>query len=227
MQEGGVDLAALEQRAEAFEREGRTVSWLAEGDDPRLLALLAFGDEIKPSASAAVGRLRALGVHTVLLTGDNRRAAQAVAQRLGVNEVQAEVLPADKAKIVEGLRGRGGKVAMVGDGINDAPALAAADVGIAMSTGTDVAMHTAGITLMRGDPALVADAIDVSRHTYTKIRQNLFWAFVYNLVGIPLAALGLLSPVIAGAAMALSSVSVVSNALLLKRWRPARAELRT
>ncbi|HXV06456.1 MAG TPA: HAD-IC family P-type ATPase, partial [Burkholderiales bacterium] len=189
----------------------------------RVITLLAFGDALKPSAPAAIERLRELGVRTVLVSGDNRRAAQAVARRLKVDAVEAEVLPADKARIVEGLRGQGGKVAMVGDGINDAPALAAADVGIAMSTGTDVAMHTAGITLMRGDPVLVCDAIDVSRHTYAKIRQNLFWAFVYNVVGIPLAAFGLLSPVIAGAAMALSSVSVVSNALLLKRWRPAAA----
>jgi Cu+-exporting ATPase len=221
MQESGVDVSALSAQASAFQLGGRTVSWLAEvGAVPRVLALLAFGDEVKPSASAAMQRLRGLGVHTVMLTGDNRRAAQSVAGQLGVDEVEAEVLPADKASMVERLRSRRGKVAMVGDGINDAPALAAADVGVAMSTGTDVAMHAAGITLMRGDPALVADAIDVSRHTYAKIRQNLFWAFVYNVVGVPLAALGLLSPVIAGAAMALSSVSVVSNALLLRRWRP-------
>jgi Cu+-exporting ATPase len=223
MQEIGVDLAPLAARAGELESQGRSVSYLAEADARRLIALFAFGDALKPSAPAAIERLRELGVRTVLLTGDNRRAAQAVAARLKVDAVEAEVLPADKARIVEGLRGPGGKVAMVGDGINDAPALAAADVGIAMSTGTDVAMHAAGITLMRGDPVLVRDAIDVSRHTYAKIRQNLFWAFVYNVVGIPLAALGLLSPVIAGAAMALSSVSVVSNALLLKRWRPAAA----
>jgi Cu+-exporting ATPase len=222
MQESGIDVSALADQAAAFEQEGRTVSWLAEvGSAPRLLALLAFGDEIKASAPQAMQRLRALGVRTIMLTGDNRRAGQWVARRLGVDDIEAQVLPADKARIVEGLRGAAGKVAMVGDGINDAPALAAADVGIAMSTGTDVAMHAAGITLMRGDPSLVADAIDVSRHTYAKIRQNLFWAFIYNLVGIPLAALGLLSPVLAGAAMALSSVSVVSNALLLKRWRPS------
>ncbi|WP_455775355.1 HAD-IC family P-type ATPase, partial [Burkholderia stabilis] len=155
-----------------------------------------------------------------LVTGDNRGSAAAVAASLGIGEVHAQVLPDDKARVVAELkRTHGGIVAMVGDGINDAPALAAADVGIAMATGTDVAMHTAGITLMRGDPALVADAIDISKRTYRKIQQNLFWAFVYNLVGVPLAALGWLNPVIAGAAMALSSVSVVTNALLLRRWK--------
>jgi Cu+-exporting ATPase len=155
-----------------------------------------------------------------MLTGDNHGAAQAAAMALGIDQVLAEVLPADKAAQVGELKATGKTVAMVGDGINDAPALAAADVGIAMSSGSDVAMHTAGLTLMRGDPALVADAIDISKRTYAKIRQNLFWAFVYNVVGIPLAALGFLSPVIAGAAMAFSSVSVVTNALTLKRWKP-------
>src|SRR5437764_13098966 len=158
-----------------------------------------------------------------MLTGDNRGSAQAVADELGIDDVHAEVLPGDKAAVVQALRAAGGVVAMVGDGINDAPAIAAADVGIAMATGTDVAMQTAGITLMRGDPSLVADALDISHRTYAKIRQNLFWAFVYNVVGVPLAAFGFLSPIVAGAAMAFSSVSVVSNALLLRRWRPAQS----
>jgi Cu+-exporting ATPase len=198
------------------------VSWLAALEPPRVLALLAFADEIKPTARRAVERLHASGIRTVLITGDHRGAAQAVAEALGILEVHAEVLPEEKAAIVASLRDGGRVVAMVGDGINDAPALAAADVGIAMGGGTDVAMQTAAITLMRDDPALVPDAIALARRTYRKIRQNLFWAFVYNVVGVPLAALGYLSPMIAGAAMAFSSVSVVGNALLLRRWRPAQ-----
>ena len=220
MEELGVDCSALRSQADRLAAEGRTVSWLADvTDTPRLLGLLAFGDAVKASAVAAIARLRSIGVQSVLVTGDNRGSAASVAAAVGIDRVEAEVLPQDKAAIIDTLKQGGQIVAMVGDGINDAPALAAADVGIAMSTGTDVAMQAAGITLMRGDPALVADAIDISRRTYRKIRQNLFWAFAYNVVGIPLAALGLLSPVIAGAAMALSSVSVVSNALMLRRWK--------
>jgi Cu+-exporting ATPase len=220
MQELKVDTGALATRAQALASQGRTVSWLADvTDTPRLIGLLAFGDRPKATAQGAVQALHALGVRTVLVSGDNAGSAQAAARALGIEEVRAEVLPEHKAQIVGELQQAGGRVAMVGDGINDAPALAAADVGIAMGTGTDVAMHAAGITLMRGNPALVADALDISRRTYAKIRQNLFWAFVYNVVGIPLAALGLLNPVVAGAAMAFSSVSVVSNALLLRRWR--------
>ncbi len=212
---------ALAARAAALEKSGHTVSWLAEtAPTPRVLGVLVFGDTIKGTAKAAIGRLHREGVRTVMLTGDSRGAARAVAQALGIDEIVPEILPGDKAEAVSRLRGEGKVVAMVGDGINDAPALAAADIGIAMATGTDVAMHTAGVTLMRGDPALVADAIDISRRTYRKIRQGLGWAFVYNVAGIPLAALGFLNPVIAGAAMALSSVSVVTNALLLRRWRP-------
>ncbi|RQZ19259.1 Cu(2+)-exporting ATPase [Burkholderia sp. Bp9031] len=211
----------LDARAAELERAGNTISWLMRADAPRtLLALIAFGDTVKPGARDAIAALSARGVASVLVTGDNRGSAAAVAASLGIDEVHAQVLPDDKARVVAELkRTHGGIVAMVGDGINDAPALAAADVGIAMATGTDVAMHTAGITLMRGDPALVADAIDISKRTYRKIQQNLFWAFVYNLIGVPLAALGWLNPVIAGAAMAFSSVSVVTNALLLRKWK--------
>lgn len=221
MDELGIDLRALSDRAEVLAGEGRTVSWIAEtGPRPRLIGLIAFGDALKPSSAAAVAALHRIGIRTVMLTGDNRGSAEAAARTLGIDAVLAEVLPQDKAAAVVRLKQGGHRVAMVGDGINDAPALAAADVGIAMSTGTDVAMRAAGITLMRGDPGLVADALDVSRRTYAKIRQNLFWAFAYNVVGIPLAAFGLLSPVVAGAAMAFSSLSVVTNALLLRRWRP-------
>jgi Cu+-exporting ATPase len=222
MQELDVELSPLAAPAAALAQAGNSVSWLADvTDQPVLLGLIAFGDALKPTSRQAVARLRELGIRTVMISGDNRGAAASVATQLGLDEVRAEVLPGDKAAVVQALKAGGAVVAMVGDGINDAPALAAADVGIAMSTGTDVAMHTAGITLMRGDPALVADALALSRHTYGRILKSLFWAFVYNLVGIPLAAFGLLSPVVAGAAMALSSVSVVTYALLLKRWRPA------
>ncbi|MFN4291433.1 MAG: heavy metal translocating P-type ATPase [Permianibacter sp.] len=233
MQELGIDTSALQSRALALAGQGYTCSWLAvAGDRPRLLGLVAFGDTLKPESAPAITGLNARGIRTVLITGDNVGAGKAVGAKLGIAEVLADVLPADKAAKVNALqhpvhgsapmRAHDRKiVAMVGDGINDAPALAAADVGIAMSTGTDVAMHTAGITLMRGNPLLVLDAIDISRRTYRKIQQNLFWAFIYNIIGIPLAAFGLLNPVLAGAAMAFSSVSVVTNALLLKRWRPA------
>ena len=231
LRELGVDSGALGADAERLEAAGRTVSWLMRRDLERteLLGLVAFGDAVKASARDAVAHLHELGIATVMLTGDNQGSAHAVARELGIKEVRAEVLPGDKAAVVQALRAAGHVVAMVGDGINDAPALAAADVGIAMSTGTDVAMAAAGITLMRGDPRLVADSLDVSRRTYATIKRGLFWAFAYNVVGIPLAAFGMLNPVIAGAAMALSSVSVVGNALWLRRWRsstdldPARA----
>jgi P-type Cu+ transporter len=207
---------------------GHTVAglWVQE-QPPRLLGWLAFGDTPRPGAAAAVQQLHALGLRTVLVSGDNQAAAAAVAAQLGIDDVRAEVLPAHKARIVAELRlGASGAVlpvAMVGDGINAAPALAAADVGIAMGQGTDVAMQAAAITLLRSDPQGVAQAIRISRRTVAKIHQNLFWAFAFNGIGIPLAAAGLLSPVIAGAAMALSSVAVVSNALLLRRWKPPQA----
>ena len=221
LEESGLAMGELAPQAEALAAAGRTVSWLGEtAPEQRTIGLVAFGDAVKPSAPAAVAGLQRQHVTTVMLTGDGQGAAQVAAKTLGIDKVVAEVLPDGKADAVARLRRDGDIVAMVGDGVNDAPALAAADVGIAMATGTDVAMSAAGITLMRGDPALVPAALDVSRRTYSKIRQGLFWAFAYNLIGIPLAAFGLLSPVVAGAAMALSSVSVVSNALLLRRWRP-------
>ncbi|WP_194712127.1 heavy metal translocating P-type ATPase [Noviherbaspirillum soli] len=225
LDEIGVVVGGMEDVAAKHEQAGRTVSWLAvkTPESLELAGLIAFGDTLKPSAKSAVQRLRDIGVSSVMLTGDNAGSAKAIASQVGITDFRAEVLPADKARVVGELKQGGKTVAMVGDGINDAPALASADVGIAMSTGTDVAMHTAGVTLMRGDPTLVADAIEISKRTYRKIQQNLGWAFIYNVVGIPLAALGYLNPIIAGAAMALSSVSVVSNSLLLRRWKPAKS----
>jgi Cu+-exporting ATPase len=255
MDELKVDISALAAQAADLQAQGHTVSAMAERttDGLTLRALMAFGDEPKPGAKEALAALRARGIKTIMISGDNKGAAEAMARRLGLRpeegEVLAEVLPGDKvAKILALKEGgsrrdgpplarhgppggqrstrsdkRGGHVvAMVGDGVNDAPALAAADVGMAMSNGTDVAMHAAGITLMRGDPLLVAAALDISGRTVAKIRQNLFWAFAYNAAGIPLAALGFLNPVLAGAAMAMSSLSVMSNALLLKRWKPRK-----
>jgi P-type Cu+ transporter len=234
MDELQVDMGLLAAQATALQTQGATVSAMAERtaasdkQAPILRALMAFGDEPKPGAKEALDALRARGIKTIMISGDNQGAAEAMARRLGLRpeqgEVLAEVLPGDKAAKVVALKEGGQVVAMVGDGINDAPALAAADVGMAMANpdggGTDVAMHAAGITLMRGDPLLVAAALDISGRTVVKIRQNLFWAFAYNAAGIPLAALGYLNPVVAAAAMALSSVSVLSNALLLKHWRP-------
>jgi Cu+-exporting ATPase len=242
MSELGVSLGSLQTEADRLQQGGATLSALAERRPEGLLlrALMAFADEPKPGARQALAALRARGLRIVMISGDNRGAAMAMGERLGLHpdEVMAEVLPGDKAALVAELKlgkvhppggqrstrsdKRGGTVIMVGDGVNDAPALAAADVGMAMGTGTDVAMHAAGITLMRGDLSLVEGALEISHRTVLKIRQNLFWAFAYNVAGIPLAALGYLNPVLAGAAMALSSVSVMSNALLLKRWRLKR-----
>ena len=219
----GVPLDALAPEAERLQKEGATLSALLQRT-PRglaLRALMGFADEPKPGVREALASLRARGLRIMMISGDNRGAALAMGARLGLSadEVMAEVLPGDKAAKVAELKAGGKTVVMVGDGVNDAPALAAADIGMAMGTGTDVAMHAAGVTLMRGDVSLVEGALDISHRTVMKIRQNLFWAFAYNVAGIPLAALGYLNPVLAGAAMALSSVSVMANALLLKRWR--------
>lgn len=215
---GAVDDKDMLHDARAKEEQGLTVMWVSAAD--KVLGFIAAGDAPRDSSAGAVRGLAAQNIRTVMLTGDNARAAQVIATGLGIQDVIAEVLPEDKADKVHSLQLEGRTVAMVGDGVNDAPALAQADVGIAMGTGADVAMHTASITLMRSNPALVADAISVSSATIRKIRQNLFWAFFYNVVALPLAAAGVLTPAIAGAAMALSSVSVVSNSLLLKRWKP-------
>jgi len=215
------------EKAQACFEAGQTVSVLMSKDSSSAssspLAIIAFGDDLKADAKEAITSLQQLHIRAVMLSGDNMAAANRVAKSIGIEEVFAQVMPSDKADIIRKLQSKDGErkfVAMVGDGVNDAPALATADVGMAMSTGTDVAMQAAGITLMRGDPTLVANAVDISKRTWKKIQQNLFWAFIFNTTGIPLAAFGYLSPMLAGSAMALSSFCVLSNALLLKRWRP-------
>jgi Cu+-exporting ATPase len=221
----GLSWGPLEPQAKRWREQGASLSALLQdrGGQLSVLALMAFADEPKPGARQALAALRRRGLRLVMISGDSRAAALAMGERLGLgsHEVQAEVLPADKAQAVQQLRADGSVVVMVGDGVNDAPALAAADVGMAMGTGTDVAMNAAGVTLMRGELTLVGAALDISSRTVSKIRQNLFWAFVYNVAGIALAATGGLNPMVAGAAMALSGVSVMGNALLLRRWRPA------
>ncbi|MBD66499.1 MAG: copper-translocating P-type ATPase [Halobacteriovoraceae bacterium] len=202
------------------EDEGETVSLLIDSNSKEVLSVFSFTDKLKESAKQTIKELKKLGVKPVLISGDNKGSVTKVASELQIEDFYYEVLPEDKSEIIKKLKVNYKTVSMVGDGVNDAPALAVSDVGFAMSTGTDVAMHSAEVTLMRGNPLLIPDAISVSNATYKKIKQNLFWAFFYNIVGIPLAAMGLLNPMIAGGAMALSSVSVLSNSLLLKRWRP-------
>lgn len=216
-----VDISPHQPFIEQWQQAGYTYSWLvSEYRGVRdVLGVIAFGDKLKKNASEVIAWLHKHDIQTVMLTGDNRGSAHMMAKQLGISHVEAEVLPEDKVSVIRALKSKGAVVAMIGDGINDAPALAMADISMAMSTGTDVAMSAAGITLMRGDLVLVIDAIALSRITYRKIKQNLFWAFIYNALGIPLAALGYLEPMLAGALMALSSVSVVSNALWLRRWR--------
>jgi Cu+-exporting ATPase len=222
----GADLTALREAVDALEAAGHSVSWLAERRDagaPAVVAALAFSDEPRPGARETVAALKAIGVEPVLLSGDGAGAVARIARELGIDRFEAQATPAQKVAHVRQLARGGRVVGMVGDGINDAPALAAADVGIAMGSGTDVALNAAGIVLMRNDPRLVVDAIAISRATVARIRQNLVWAFVYNVIGIPLAALGLLTPVLAAGAMALSSLSVVGNSLRLTRIRSIAA----
>ncbi|MCR4299051.1 MAG: heavy metal translocating P-type ATPase [Gallionella sp.] len=214
--QSGVDLDNAQLRA--LQQQGKSVIAVARGD--MLLGLIAFADQLRDSSRAAVAKLHDMGIRVIMLSGDNTATAQAIAAQAGIKEFRAEVLPQDKAAVVQTFKTEGNLVGMVGDGINDAPALAAADVGFAMKSGSDIALEAADLTLMRNDLMSVVDAISLSRATLRKIRQNLFFAFAYNILGIPLAAAGMLNPVIAGAAMAMSSVSVVSNALLLKRWQP-------
>ncbi|MBT8421612.1 MAG: copper-translocating P-type ATPase [Gammaproteobacteria bacterium] len=213
-----IDTEGVNARIEEWEQAGRTAIVVARNAET--IGAIALADPLRPQSAPAVAALHRMGVTSWLLSGDAERVVAATASEVGIDEARGAVLPADKSKAVEELRAAGHTVGMIGDGINDAPALAAANVGIAMGSGTDIAMETAAITLMRSDPLLVPAAIDVSRATWRKIRQNLFWAFIYNIIGIPLAMAGLLSPTIAGAAMAFSSVSVASNSLLLRRWRP-------
>ncbi|RIV28764.1 Cu(2+)-exporting ATPase [Alicyclobacillaceae bacterium I2511] len=213
-QEQGLDLSWL-QVITQWEETGKTAVLVA--DATRVVGAMAIADTLRADATRTVSTLQKMGLRVVLLTGDNRRTAAAVAKTAGIDQVLAEVLPADKAAEIVRLKEAGGVVAMVGDGVNDAPALAAADVGMAMGNGTDVAIEAAGIALLRPGTYTVVDAILLSKATMRKIRQNLFWAFFYNVLGVPLAALGILSPIIAGAAMSMSSVSVVSNSLLLRR----------
>ncbi len=213
----GIDVSGFEEQKSRLEDEGKTAMLMAV--DGHASGLIAVADTVKQYSKVAIAELKKMGIEVYMITGDNRRTANAIARQVGVDNVLAEVLPEDKAKEVQKLKDAGKHVGMVGDGINDAPALATADIGMAIGTGTDVAMEAADITLMRGDLRSIVAAVQLSKATMRNIKQNLFWALIYNTIGIPVAAIGLLNPIIAGAAMAFSSVSVVSNALRLKRWR--------
>jgi Cu+-exporting ATPase len=224
MVENAVDISASAEDAKALASSGRTLMYVAING--KLAALMAAADTVKPTSSQAVASLQNMGIDVVMITGDNRNTAAAIAREVGTSSILSEVLPQDKSNEVKKLQESGRKVAMVGDGINDAPALVQADIGMAIGTGTDVAVESADVVLMRGDLGSVPAAIALSRATMRNIRQNLFWAFIYNLLGIPVAA-GLLylaggpllNPIIAGGAMAMSSVSVVTNALRLRRFK--------
>jgi Cu+-exporting ATPase len=218
----GIDTTGVEQRMTALEGEGKTAMLVA--CNGQLAGIIAVADILKSEAKEAVSALQRDGVEVIMLSGDNERTARAVAKQLSIERVIAEVLPADKANIIQQLRAEGRVVAMVGDGVNDAPALAAADIGVAIGSGSDVAKETGGIILVKNDVRDVVTGIRLSRATMRKIKQNLFWAFIYNTVGVPIAALGLLNPIIAAAAMALSSLSVITNSALLRRTKIEGAE---
>jgi len=213
-----IDASAAGELAQQWQDEAKTVIWIADREG--VMGILSIADPLRSDAKPAIQVLKGMGIKTLMLSGDAPKVAQAIGKQAGVDDARGGIKPDGKSAVVNELKEAGYTVGMIGDGINDAPALAAADVGIAMGTGTDIAMETAGITLMRPDPRLVAASISASRATFSKIKQNLFWAFIYNLIGIPLAAMGMLTPTIAGAAMALSSISVVGSSLLLRRWKP-------
>ena len=215
MQREGVDMAAVQAEMERLEGDGKTAMLLASGG--KLVAVIAVADTVKPEAQEAIAALRAEKIEVIMLSGDNQRTADAIGRLLGIDRVIAEVLPSDKAKVIKDLQAQGRVVAMVGDGVNDAPALATADIGIAIGSGSDVAKETGGIILVKSDVRDVVAGIRLSRATMRTIKQNLFWAFIYNSIGVPIAALGFLNPIIAAAAMALSSLSVIVNSALLKR----------
>jgi Cu+-exporting ATPase len=215
MQQYSINIDSISPKMEELEENGKTA--MLVGINGQFAGLVAVADTIKETSKEAIQRLKDLGIEIVMMTGDNKRTAQAIGKEIGITHVIPEVLPEGKAKEVKKLQQLGKKVAMVGDGINDAPALTIADIGMAIGTGTDVAMEAADITLIRGDLNSIADAILISRKTMRNIKQNLFWAFAYNVIGIPIATLGLLAPWVAGAAMAFSSVSVVLNALRLQK----------
>jgi Cu+-exporting ATPase len=245
MQDRGIDLQGLEEKAATLWKNGRTVIFLAEGN--RAVGLIGLADVLKPEAAAVVAQIRRLGIDLAMVTGDNRRTAESIARQAGIERVLADVLPENKSGEVRKLQDEGHVVAMVGDGINDAPALAQADVGIAIGTGTDVAMETGDITLIGGDLSGIATAVSLSRRTMRTIKQNLFWAFAYNVVLIPVAAgilylafgsrgvpsglgfilgqYGFLNPILAAAAMAASSVTVVSNSLRLRSFRAPKFDI--
>ena len=219
MDEAAIDIVDAEEALSRLEAEGKTT--VAVARDGTVIGVMAIRDEVRPESEAAIDLLKRLGVGSLMLSGDTQRVAEAIGDEVGLDDVKAGLKPEGKVSVLKALREDGRHTAMVGDGINDAAALAAADVGIAMGSGTDAAMETAGITLMRPDPRLVAGAVQIARATWLRIRWNLFWAFIFNIIGLPLAALGYLTPAVAGAAMAMSSITVVTSSLLLRGWRPS------